>query len=70
LGEKRDMKAAYKQRYDKLTYTLAIPVDQKMKSIADEAKRRKFKFNEWARDILYARMQDLVEAVETDDDEK
>jgi hypothetical protein len=59
-SQEAKMKGNYKQKFDKLTFTLAIPVDENMKRISAEAKKRKFKFNEWARDVLYARIQDVV----------
>lgn len=56
----RRVKNAYKQKFGKIVHNLSLPVDGRMKMISQEAKRRKFKFNEWARDVLYDRIQEVV----------
>jgi hypothetical protein len=51
----------YKRTLGKLRSSIAIPVDEEMKRIETQAKQKKFEFNQWARDILYSRIHEVVE---------
>jgi hypothetical protein len=44
---------SYVRREGKINLTLPLPVDENLFKFADEAKKRKFDFNQWVRDKLY-----------------
>ncbi len=64
------MKKAYLKKHGKLEFTITIPIDARMKKISDEARAKKFAFNEWVRDTLYDRVQDVIRECEIEDLEK
>ena len=51
----------YRIGHGKLTTNLTIPVDNKFKDIVDQAKSKRFDFNAWARDILKARIEEVIQ---------
>lgn len=55
------------RKYGKLVERLPIPVDSRMKFISEEAKKQRFDFNDWARDVLYSRIQEVVDACGLED---
>lgn len=56
--------AKYVERYGKLDESVTIAVDGKFKRKIEELKRKKVKFSEWARDVLYSRIHELEEVLE------
>lgn len=54
----------YIRKHGKLRDRLAIPVDERMRKIAENAKQQGFDFNAWARDVLAERIHEVAQACE------
>jgi hypothetical protein len=54
----------------KITHTLGLPVDEKMMRVVREAKEKKFHFNRWAREVLYARITEVTNACGIEEQEE
>lgn len=55
------MSAQYLRRYGSLTRTFGLSVDHEFKEIEQEAKDKNFRFQDWARDVLYAHIHEVKE---------
>lgn len=52
----------YFDSHGKLSKAYYLAVDQHFLDVRDEAKKKRFDFNTWARDTLYSRLADVERA--------
>jgi len=54
------------RRYGKLVFNLSIPVDERIKRVADRARSAGVNFNEWARGVLSERLAEIEAEIPKD----